>query len=423
MGKNAATRDRQLNAERQRVLREHQSRLEIELETTARRLRRRIEKAVQPQRAAPPRAFALCACLFGDGPFLSKYVLGAVELASELKPPWALWIVIDNAALELWGAELRRLPNVHLVRMTASPVSSRAGAASSSDEASGNVTSSGDRQAADKPMRSRRHVATSAVAAADPNLRKSAWTSTNNTPHLLARYLLLDDTRLAAAIVIDLDVHAAEAVAGHMALMRYASQQLDGRLETARVWAATDLLRDDGPNSATRVARTSGGVGRYNAGAVFMANPLSRQAMPAQQAACTIESGIASWVKAHTAELGHGCDERWLEDPEHAPLVPAIAAGNAITVYVEGLRHGGVSTLPRTHPQGRERKWCLGESSLGLRGADFDAVSAAKTIRTKVAELENEQMRNAHNELTGPSQHELSIPWMPDHTSGVVRGS
>ena len=63
--------------------------------------------------------FALCASLFGDGPFLSKYVLGAVELAAALHPPWTLWITIDDAAMELWGAALRRVPNVHLVRMAA----------------------------------------------------------------------------------------------------------------------------------------------------------------------------------------------------------------------------------------------------------------------------------------------------------------
>ena len=402
VSKSTASRTREQGAKRQRVRRTHSSRLQLEMETAARRMRRCISKPNQRARTLPPRVFALCACLFGDGPFLSKYVRGAVELAAQLVLPWVLWITIDDAAYAVWGAALERVPNVHLVRVAPAPRDDRLARTKST------------------PQRPPSRRSSSGGGSSASDLRSSAQTTVNNTPHLLTRYLLLDDPRLAAAVVVDLDVHAAEAAAGHMALVRYAAERLDEQLATRRIWAATDLLRDGNDNSEQRRARTNNGVGRYNAGAIVVANP--KQSEGTHTASKPLADGIEAWVLAHPEALGHGCDERWLEDRTHGPLVPALAAGCAVAAYVESLRHGGESSLPRTHSSGRNRAWCLGESSLGLRGCGFDAVSATNAIQREVAASENSQLLAVHRQLTCPSASELLVSWLPEYTPGVARG-
>jgi len=167
---------------------------------------RRVARGLTPSQQLPPSpepngVLAMVSVLYGEEYTPVKYIEGARRLASELPPPWALWVAA-TAGVQRSVAFQRLLasaPNVHIVRVDGKAEVKNARRQSCSFDAT------------------------------------------------LLRFLLLDDPRLAVGVVVDLDIDD-----GKKAAQRFVSLAI-WAMHTGKRWCVHQYPCHPRPRGGARV--------------------------------------------------------------------------------------------------------------------------------------------------------------------------
>ncbi|KAL1499227.1 hypothetical protein AB1Y20_013733 [Prymnesium parvum] len=209
----------------------------------------------------PDKVFACVSVLFGGEHAPAKYIAGARALACSLPFPWALWIVSDASASCAYKRLLVDVPNVHMVQLQGM------------------------------------------LPAPCPRRAPATMDAT------LARFLLLDDPRLAVGVVVDLDIDDGRVAAEHFVKLAIWAMHTD------KSFVVHEYPAHARPLGGPRV--TPPGTS-WNAGALVQLRHASHPRWDASIAAYMEDDGEAA------CRGRYGTDEAFLYSPQN----PRTAAGS-----------------------------------------------------------------------------------------------